>query len=724
MVRVVLFFIALLLAQIASAQNIFRVLVKDKISGDSLPYVSVMVKGNARIGTLTNTYGRAQLSNVPNGKVTFLFRYIGYKPLEFDFTMPDSSLHTVYLETNEKSLEVTVVASTRTDDPVEQATTKVEILGPEEMSEENMVKPASVASILSDVSGVQIQQSSATSGNVNVRIQGLGGQYTQLLRDGMPIYDGFSGGFGVLSIPPLDLQQLELIKGSASTLYGGGAIGGLINFISKKPTFKPELTLLLNQSTLLETNANAYYARRWKKVGLTFYAGQTLQKAVDVNKDGFSDVPESQSTLLHPTLFLYPSLHSFLALGWTGSFENRRGGDMQVLAGNGSADYQYYEHNKLKRHTFTLLGENRFSNALTGSIKASLSNFDRTQQSDTGLFTGSQANLYTEVALMLKIPYHTVISGVNFTHNQFQPSTATPIAFGSLTNTIQGLFVQETWQVHDSTKIEAGIRLDHHQNYGFFLLPRLAVFHHFNKQWGSRAGLGMGYKTPNPLAPQITDINIYSLQPVSANVRPETSLGLNAEVNYRKEFADENSIFINHAFFFTQINSPIVANEITSGQYSLSNADKPVLSRGFDTYVQWKIHAVELYLGYTYTVAERMYLPQNRFVPFAPRNRAAMTAVYEIEKKWRFGVEGSYNGAQYRDGLPKTQDYFFFAAMVSRELGKNITLVINGENLLDARQSRYETLYTGSRLRPQFSTLWAPIDGRVINLAIRFKLAH
>ena len=79
--------------------------------------------------------------------------------------------------------------------------------------EESTLKPGNIASILGDVSGVQMQQSSATSGNTNVRIQGLDGRYTQILKDGMPLYGGYAGGFGVLTIPPLNLKQVELIKG-------------------------------------------------------------------------------------------------------------------------------------------------------------------------------------------------------------------------------------------------------------------------------------------------------------------------------------------------------------------------------------------------------------------------------------------------------------------------------------------------------------------------------
>ena len=172
------------------------------------------------------------------------------------------------------------------------------------MQEESGIKPAGIASILGDISGVQIQQTSAISGNSNVRIQGLDGRYTQILKDGMPLFDGFSGGLGVLNIPPLDLQQVEIIKGSASTLYGGGAIGGLVNIISRKPTTKQELTALANYSTLSEKNLNLYASKKYNFLGYTFFAGYTSQNAKDINKDGFSDVPEINSVVVHPKLFL------------------------------------------------------------------------------------------------------------------------------------------------------------------------------------------------------------------------------------------------------------------------------------------------------------------------------------------------------------------------------------------------------------------------------------
>jgi iron complex outermembrane receptor protein/outer membrane receptor for ferrienterochelin and colicins len=140
---------------------------------------------------------------------------------------------------------------------------------------------------------------------------------------------------------------------------------------------------------------------------------------------------------------------------------------------------------------------------------------------------------------------------------------------------------------------------------------------------------------------------------------------------------------------------------------------------GFDTYVKLTVKTIELYLGYTYTDARRTYLPDNDFMPLTPRDRMAFTAVKEWEGKWRIGLEGSYFGGQYRDADSKTPGYFFAAMMVERKVGKKFSITLNGENLLDYRQTNHEQIYTGSIIAPSFKPLWAPIDGRVINLAVR-----
>ena len=253
-----------------------------------------------------------------------------------------------------RNIAEVVISSTRTNSRLEDLPMKVEVLGQEDMQEESGIKPGNVASILGDLSVIHIQNTSAVNGNNAIRMQGLDGKYTQLLRDGMPVYEGLSGNFGVLAIPPLDLKQIEIIKGSISTLYGGGAIAGMINFIAKTPGNEPELNVLLNRSTLKENNANIYYAQRGKKTGLTLFAGATVQNESDVNKDGFSDVPRLRQYTLHPRFFYYIDPNTTLVAGYTGTIEKRAGGDMQVLAHGMDSVHQYTEINNSHRHSIDL----------------------------------------------------------------------------------------------------------------------------------------------------------------------------------------------------------------------------------------------------------------------------------------------------------------------------------------------------------------------------------
>jgi iron complex outermembrane receptor protein/outer membrane receptor for ferrienterochelin and colicins len=234
----------------------------------------------------------------------------------------------------------------------------------------------------------------------------------------------------------------------------------------------------------------------------------------------------------------------------------------------------------------------------------------------------------------------------------------------------------------------------------------------------------MGYSIPNPLDPQIKDYSIYQLQPISADVREERSFGGNFDINYRLPLSEDGSLFINQSFFLTRINHPVIATENDDSSVTFVNEEKPVTTTGFDSYVQLSLAPWEVYVGYTYTNALRKYLSDQQFIPYTPHNRAAATVVYEVQDKWMMGIESSYNGSQFRNDGSKTRDYWFAAAMLERKLGTHWSLVLNCENLFDARQSRYEALFTGPISDPQFKPLWAPIDGRVANLCVRYRYSR
>ncbi|MBS1771350.1 MAG: TonB-dependent receptor plug domain-containing protein [Bacteroidetes bacterium] len=627
----------------------------------------------------------------------------------------DDSLH----KAKDSLEEVTVVASTRGNQKIETSPMKVEVLGLEEMKEEAGIKPGNIASILGDVSGVQIQQTSVASGNSNVRIQGLDGKYTQILRDGMPMYDGFAGGFGILTIPPLDLKQIELVKGAASTLYGGGAIAGLVNLISKRPMFRQELDALVNYTSLQEFNANIYASKRNQKIGYNFFAGYNNQQAVDVNKDGFSDVGKSNSFLIHPKLFFYPDDKTVVAIGYSGSFDTRKGGDMQVLQNNADSIHKYYEGNISTRHTGEYLIERYLNNTTKFTLKGNLSFFDRTINTNTYTLNGRQTSMYHELSASFKWGVHDMVIGFCFSSNNYK--TIYPYNYIGGRDGYSGIFAQSTWHVKKQTLLETGVRMDITDGTNI-LLPRLAVFHPFNNHWATRAGFGMGYKTPNPLTTQTIENNILNIK-TGGNVLPELSYGYNAEVNYKKDWDKEHSFFINQAFFLTHVYRPSAfVTDTVDGKMYLQTMKYHISSAGFDTYIKLQLSSWELYAGYTFTDARYIGDTINRSLPITPKHRWAFVLVKEWDEKWRIGLEGSYTGSQYRYDGTGTPSYLFIALMGQCNIGKHISIVLNCENLLDYRMSNVETLYTGTISNPSFKPLWAPIDGRVINLSFRWHL--
>ena len=312
----------------------------------------------------------------------------------------------------EKLNDVVIVASSRTNSRIEDLPTKIEVLGAEELHEENQIKPGNIASILGDIAGVQIQQTTATSGSADLRIQGLQGKYTQILRDGMPLFGGFSGSFGILQIPPLDLQQIELVKGASSTLYGGGAIAGMVNLVSKKPKLNaPERSITLNASTLNEKNLTSFFSARNKKIGYTLYAGATLQKQVDVDKDGFSDVPNTKNIFIHPRLFLYGKNNSTLAVGYTLNREIRDGGDMEVLKGNSNASHQFFIKNKSFRNTVDVVWDKKNKDNSFFTAKAAANFFSRRISTNMFEMKAHQTLWYSEFAYSKKIKKHNYCFG-------------------------------------------------------------------------------------------------------------------------------------------------------------------------------------------------------------------------------------------------------------------------------------------------------------------------
>jgi hypothetical protein len=147
----------------------------------------------------------------------------------------------------------------------------------------------------------------------------------------------------------------------------------------------------------------------------------------------------------------------------------------------------------------------------------------------------------------------------------------------------------------------------------------------------------------------------------------------------------------------------------------------PLNTKGFETYIQLHHNALEIYLGYTYTIAKKLYDYVQPYLSLSARNKFASVLAYEFSEHFRAGIEAAFTGRQYLDDGSRTPAYPFIAGMMRYDAGK-FSFVLNCENILDYRQTKKEAIIIPPNSNPVFKQLWAPIDGRVVNLSMRIRL--
>lgn len=188
---------------------------------------------------------------LPAGVHVVIATRLGLAPDSIGLRVAARQDTTVVLRLAEQAAEIesVVIAATRAGRRVEDSPLRVEVVDEEEVAEKTAMTPGDIAMMLNETSGLRVQTTSPSLGGATVRVQGLRGRYTLLLADGLPLYGAQAGGLGLLQIPPVDLARAEVIKGTASALYGSSALGGVVNLVSRRPGEAPVREVLLNQTS-------------------------------------------------------------------------------------------------------------------------------------------------------------------------------------------------------------------------------------------------------------------------------------------------------------------------------------------------------------------------------------------------------------------------------------------------------------------------------------------
>lgn len=670
-------------------------------------------------GAVTDFDGIATFTEIPNGNHIIKISYVGFKTIETTIEVGTKKVFSFKLESGGNELDEVVIQSSRSTRTVRKIPTRIEFIGAEELSEKAVMNPTNISMVLRESTGIQMQQTSLSSGNTNIRIQGLDGRYTQLLRDGFPLYGGFSSGLSILQIPPLDLQQFEIIKGSSSTLYGGGAIAGLINMVSKTPDEEPALDIMLTQTQALGSTANVFYSKRNEKVGISLYGSGHYQKVYDPEDDGFSNLPQTTSISFNPKFFYYPSEETTFWIGLNGTYDDRIGGDITKIESGENGIHQYTEENISKRLSSQAAYETKIDSVSSLNIKNSISFFDRKLSIPDFSFDGKQTNTFTEINYQKASKKTDWILGANLYTSNFDENDNSQLQRDQ-TDVTYGAFVNNIYDISDNWILETGLRADYNTDFGFFPLPKVSLLYKNDSGFSSRIGGGLGYKIPDIFTEEAEFINFENVLAIDKSaLKAERSYGVNFDVNYQTRLFETVGFSINQLFYVTAINNGLLLNSTNNGLFAFENATDEILSKGLETNIKFTYKDFRWFLNYALIETKLNYLAGNPQKPLTAKHNAGSVLMYESEK-WRIGYETFYTGKQFLSNGTETTDFVTmgFVAMRNFKWG---TIFTNFENFTDRRQSRFSPLVLPPHDNPVFPEIYAPTDGFIFSVGVIIK---
>ena len=449
------------------------------------------------------------VTTVSSGTVRIEVRHDGYLTVTKDVAVTTAEQRVVVTLAPEPIHEEEItVSATRTDKRLDDQPMRVEVLGREEIEEKMLMTPGDIVMMLNEMGGMRVQSTSPSLGAASVRVQGMRGRYTRFLSDGLPIFGESPGGLGLLQIPPMDLGQVEVIKGVASALYGAGAMGGVIDLVSRRPGDEPQVEVLLNTSTRGGRDGVLWYSTPLTPTwGLTFLAGGHGQNKTDVDDDGWADLPHYARGVFRPRVFWDDGKgRSFFGtVGLT--TESREGGTTGEGAANETTLARVEALDTL-RIDGGFVARTLVAGRYVLTARGAASGQSHDHQFGDVLERDRHNTLFGEAALRGSAGRHTWVAGAAIEHHAY---TARDVPRFDYNFTIPGVFLQDDMELTRWWSGSASARVDWHSEYGWFMSPRISSLMR-GGGWTGRVSFGTGFFGPSTLS-ENQNANSLSSQP-------------------------------------------------------------------------------------------------------------------------------------------------------------------------------------------------------------------
>ena len=528
--------------------------------GTAAAFVNLQLKGSS-LGTLTDEQGRFRLTDIPFGSYTLVPSLMGYSPQEVKLEIgPDQPKQELRIDLGVSVLELdqVVISGTKTFKKQTDSPVMVNVLNSEMLAS---VQACNLSEGLKFQPGLRVETDCQTCNYTQLRMNGLGGGYSQILINGRPIFSPLTGLYGMEQIPANMIERIEVVRGGGSALYGSSAIGGTVNVITKIPkesTYDLGYTYQNISGSADDhiLSGNASLVDKEGKLGGTFFFNKRDREYYDHNGDNFSELPALDNLSLGATAFYQPTANQKLELNLGRLYEYRYGGEMvegpahlamqaeerthKVWVGN--ADYQINFNEDQSSFIAYMGGQYTDRDHFTGIFPEEDDEIQAYTQTPP---YGISKNTTLQGGLQLNHRFNSVLGGSQvwtlgseYVWDDVLDQIESYNYIIDQTTRNFGTFLQSDWEHPSGWNVLAGLRVDQHNFVDKLIAsPRVSLMYKLNPATQFRLNWGTGFR-----APQAFDADMHiafagggiSRISLSPDLKEERSQSWSASVNYDK----------------------------------------------------------------------------------------------------------------------------------------------------------------------------------------------
>lgn len=526
-----------------------------------LPELSITVESDDR--------GRFEIGPIPRGFYHLEAMAEGYMDYSSDLFELKNNYENFLITMVFKIQEQIVVTATKTAKRYAETPVKTEIITRAEI---NQKVAANLAESLSLTPGVRVENDCQNCNFTQVRINGMEGKYTQVLINGLPVISAMTGVYGLEQIPASMIEQIEIVKGGGSSLYGGSAVAGVINIITREPRENETNLKLLYESIAgrpyLNFSLNSSHVSNDLNTRIYLFANYQKRDPIDLNADNFSELGMINNTSFGINFYQdLPSLKGKARVEIFRIVEDRRGGNLISLPPHEADVCEWAKSDQLglSAEWNQILKANLFYNFSLSYLNANRNTYYGSHQ-DLNAYGKTENPLFIgNGQLNWQTGNHVLCFGFQLKRDKINDQA---LSYDRVINQVYyetGIYIQDEFLLSPSFSLLSGLRLSKHTALSKpILTPRLSLLARLSRELTWRTTFSTGFR-----APQVFDEDLHITQVGgegmiivnSPNLKQESSYSLTAGLDFGKQYASTLFQFSLEGFY-NRLQDSFVLHEI------------------------------------------------------------------------------------------------------------------------------------------------------------------